>query len=520
MSIKEIPSDIACSEYQLEKTMKVLEKYPVRGDFTPQSFYQHNILHKFRKSVDKSKDFEESIGRPYYLAIHILSDILYWYRPKISKVRDKKVLETKFRGGMLQKSIGAFARQYHESDRSISAALKFLAERGLVFKKLNDFPNRNTLYLAPNVAKIIELGLLDEVKIEHSAGQSLQVEPVAQAPQEKHQYVYPAVHVDKPSSVGYHITWGDVVHNFVPRGTKLGTTLYKVKSNKSKKETLKLGSSKHDSGSCASAKQTNSPTGEVGCFEKLRLDASANKEIAQIRVHDKPESGRDAYVRDNAIGSTLTPWQQTQLGKRFDELCQHMGDKLSSPKQLLAEIQFCLLDVNALSQCEQVFHRKLACIFKLIKTDRWRTPVGFSKFKQNNTNPSFTQRVSKTIKHQRLSQNLEFKSDSAHTKLAACAAEHKDILNQIRALSVDIEGDKTVLQRFTESPQYESIQKSIETKNLQRHQTIKALKAQLNFGTSTHKDDTGQRWQVPPNAVQNPTVSSDSAVTNFNTRGI
>ena len=517
MSIKETSQDIARTEYQLEKTIKALEKYPVRGDFTPQSFYQHNILHKFRKNVDKSMDCEERFGRPYYLAIHILSDILYWYRPKISKVGDNKVLETKFRGDMLQKSIGAFAKQYHESDRSISAALKFLVERGLVFKKLNDFPNRNTLYLAPNMDKIIGLGLLDEVN-DNKAGQSIQVQPIA-APQEKHSYVYPAVHVDKPS-VGYHITWGDVVHNFVPRGTNLGTTLYKVKSNKSNKENLNLGSSKQDSGSCYSAKQTNSPTGEVSCFEKLRLDASANKEIAQSYAHGKPEGGGDAYVRDNAIGRELTTWQQTQIGRQFDALCQQLRGKISSPQQLLTEIQFCLLDAKALSQCEQVFHRKLACIFKLIRVGRWRTPTGFSKSQQNYAKPSFTQSLSKTIKHQRFSHNHTPEKNDAQTEQVSAVMGRKDILGEIRALKVDIEGDKAVLQRFAESPQYESIQQSIEVKNLQRHQKIKALKAQLNFGINHRKTTIGQRWAVPPDVVQNPVLKHERSITNFDTRGI
>ena len=64
-------------------------------------------------------------GKPYMLAICILSELCYWYRPQ--EVRDERsgnIVEyrKRFRGDMLQKNYQDLADRFGESKRSVKAA--------------------------------------------------------------------------------------------------------------------------------------------------------------------------------------------------------------------------------------------------------------------------------------------------------------------------------------------------------------------------------------------------------------
>ena len=72
-------------------------------------------------------------GRPDHLAVTLLSDIVYWYRPiEVRDVATGQVigLRRKFKGDLLQKTYEQYANQYGESKRTIKAALDRLEEIG------------------------------------------------------------------------------------------------------------------------------------------------------------------------------------------------------------------------------------------------------------------------------------------------------------------------------------------------------------------------------------------------------
>ncbi len=61
-------------------------------------------------------------GKPNHLAVSILSDIVYWYRP--TDIRDENTgfviaKKTKFKGDLLQKTYKAYADMYGESRQKI-----------------------------------------------------------------------------------------------------------------------------------------------------------------------------------------------------------------------------------------------------------------------------------------------------------------------------------------------------------------------------------------------------------------
>ena len=105
-------------------------------------------------------------GKPYHLAITLLADIVYWYRP--IEVRDEASgnvigLQKRFKSDLLQKTYDQYADFFGESDRSVKAALKHLEEMGLItrvfrtIKTANEIKIPNVMYISLNAEKLAEI---------------------------------------------------------------------------------------------------------------------------------------------------------------------------------------------------------------------------------------------------------------------------------------------------------------------------------------------------------------------------
>ena len=113
----------------------------ITGNITPNNWYKRIVREN---------------GKPNLLAIALLSDILFWYRPV--EVRDEASGNTigwkkKFRGQMLQKSYQDYADFFGESKRSIKAALDYLEEIGVIKKVFMDYVTEANTKI-PNVMYI------------------------------------------------------------------------------------------------------------------------------------------------------------------------------------------------------------------------------------------------------------------------------------------------------------------------------------------------------------------------------
>ena len=108
-------------------------------------------------------------GRPDHLAVTLLSDIVYWYRPV--EVRDEITgqvigLRKKFKGDLLQKTYEQYANQFGESKRTIKAALDRLEALGLIKKVFRDIVLESGMKI-PNVMYIaIHPGRIEEISHE------------------------------------------------------------------------------------------------------------------------------------------------------------------------------------------------------------------------------------------------------------------------------------------------------------------------------------------------------------------
>lgn len=99
------------------------------GNITPATWY-HTVVN-------------EATGKPYTLAIAILSDIVYWYRPK--EVRDETTGEfrgfaKKFKEDLLQRSYQQLEDQFGFSRSQVKLAVVFLEDIGVIkrhFRNVN-----------------------------------------------------------------------------------------------------------------------------------------------------------------------------------------------------------------------------------------------------------------------------------------------------------------------------------------------------------------------------------------------
>lgn len=86
-------------------------------------------------------------GKPYLLAITLLADIVYWYRP--TEIRNEITGELigykkKFRGEMLQRSYEQFANLFGESKRAVTDAIKRLEKIGVIERKFETVEYEST----------------------------------------------------------------------------------------------------------------------------------------------------------------------------------------------------------------------------------------------------------------------------------------------------------------------------------------------------------------------------------------
>ncbi|UYL94207.1 DNA replication initiation protein [Geobacillus phage vB_GthS_PT9.1] len=104
-------------------------------------------------------------GKPDVVAIVLLSEIVYWYRPTI--VKDEmtgriKEVRKRFKADLLQRSYESFAEQFGFTKRQVKDALKRLEDAGLIVREFRDIYASgrvfaNTLFIRLNPQKVLEI---------------------------------------------------------------------------------------------------------------------------------------------------------------------------------------------------------------------------------------------------------------------------------------------------------------------------------------------------------------------------
>jgi hypothetical protein len=109
------------------------------------------------------KNITFASGKTHFVAITLLADILYWYRPTLVRDENGDVIgtRTKFKGDMLQKSYQAFSDTYGFSKRQVKEAVDFLVENHLLRKEFRTILTsgmvlNNVMYVQP-VAENVQM---------------------------------------------------------------------------------------------------------------------------------------------------------------------------------------------------------------------------------------------------------------------------------------------------------------------------------------------------------------------------
>ena len=133
------------------KTVEAIGKMAFSGNVIPHLWYSH-----IRKEGKKG-------SKAYLLAINILADVVYWYRP--IEMRDEQTgrmlgWRKRFKADKLQKNYSAWAEQFGQTVRQIRYAVHFLVERGYITVETRTVHTEsghaldNVTFIEPAVTKI------------------------------------------------------------------------------------------------------------------------------------------------------------------------------------------------------------------------------------------------------------------------------------------------------------------------------------------------------------------------------
>ena len=184
-------------------------------------------------------------GKPHLLAISILADIVYWYRP--TEIRDPGTgsflgFRKKFKGDLLQRSYQQFADMFGESKRTVTEAVIRLESLGVIkriFRTIDvgGMLYNNVLFIRLNPDKLYEITYpsisSDEEQIDNERFLEVydeQCKKDKNAPLSQNN----VIGVTEKSDRG-HIKKGEVSQNFVTRNTKNTTkNITEIKSSSKK----------------------------------------------------------------------------------------------------------------------------------------------------------------------------------------------------------------------------------------------------------------------------------------------
>ena len=178
-------------------------------------------------------------GKPHLLAISILSDIVYWYRPQ--EIRDEDTghllrYQKRFMGEKLQKTYESYAEFFGESRRTIKQAMDVLVSLGVVKRQFRSITTggmttcSNVMYLDLDVKKLRQItnpetgAVVDNLSTKEDEIDLSTIGKRKNCPQvDSEDSAKPAE--NKASQGGCKISY-PLVQNNVPPGTKFCTTPY------------------------------------------------------------------------------------------------------------------------------------------------------------------------------------------------------------------------------------------------------------------------------------------------------
>ncbi|QLE46464.1 hypothetical protein FD723_40340 (plasmid) [Nostoc sp. C052] len=135
-----------------DRLVDAIAQINFQGNLIPKSWFSHV---KYTNTRGEYCD---------YLAVNILSEVVYWYRPKVIKGARGKVLGVckRFSGDKLRRSYESFATQFNATIKQVKSSIRLLKSLKLIESELRtiEIDGRkipNILYVSCNPSKIAEI---------------------------------------------------------------------------------------------------------------------------------------------------------------------------------------------------------------------------------------------------------------------------------------------------------------------------------------------------------------------------
>lgn len=137
--------------YKSNQVVNKMAQIEITGNVIPLPWYHH---------------LRRENGKPYSIAIELLADIVYWYKP--IQVRDEttgKLIEyrKKFKADKLQRGYDGFSDMFGYSHEQVKDALKYLEAKGIIELEFRTIESSggtklgNVLFIGINPERIIEI---------------------------------------------------------------------------------------------------------------------------------------------------------------------------------------------------------------------------------------------------------------------------------------------------------------------------------------------------------------------------
>ncbi|MGG3452332.1 DnaD domain protein [Domibacillus aminovorans] len=246
-------------------------------------------------------------GKPNFVAITILSDIVYWYRPTIERdeVSGQVVkIRKKFKADMLQRNYQAFADQFGFTKRQVKEAIDYLEEHRFIKREFRNLTTaagvkvNNVLYVEP-IAQTIEQVTISECNIH-------QLEDEEHTSESTPSYVETChpIHSDEPPSY--------VGTEDPPTPERRTNTEITTNSSTDLKKEIKKDARMKDCSELVRFFENNG-FGTIGSYVSERLMAWRDDLSKELVLYAMKLSVENGQCRWSYVESILVDWAQKKL---------------------------------------------------------------------------------------------------------------------------------------------------------------------------------------------------------------
>lgn len=332
-NLKQDMSKVSCVptlKLSLQDKLKAITDFDFKGNLKPHAWFNHIRFPN---------------GKPDPIAMDLLADILYWYRPKV--IREESTgnvigIKKKFKADKLQRSVVSLANQFGYSSRQVSEALGRLETLGLIAREYRTIKTElgkipHVLFIDINALAIINISRLDV--------------PLLSDEEEGDDYFIPLSTEEAKAFAGS----SSVLPNVSPSNAR-GLDIERKTS-------------------CTPRATYTEITTKISTADSSRVCNTSNNgnAIAAAAVNDEKNISPIVHYlptreAESFIAEALTTKQQQAIRKALQALS--LSDKV------IEEVEVGLLDGQCFSKTGKDFHRKLRAIVTAIKKGSWTCPVG------------------------------------------------------------------------------------------------------------------------------------------------